>query len=150
MSRAPRNPADNPLSRQMLWLIIIFGIAMGLGALFVFNMYVHENLKLAQTMAFTTLVVFEMFAVMSARSFASFRKMNPFSNKWLLFGIMASVGIQILVIYTPILQRFFGTVALGLNDWLIILGVSIFGFILMEISKLFVKERYIPSNASAH
>jgi Ca2+-transporting ATPase len=142
MKRMPRNPDDNPLTKQMLWLIAIFGIAMGLGTLFVFSLYVHKDLQLARTMAFTTLVMFEMFAVMSARSFASFKKMSPFSNKWLSLAIIASVSIQLLVIYVPFLQVMFGTLPLGLNDWLIILGVAVFGFILMEVSKLFVREKY--------
>jgi Ca2+-transporting ATPase len=142
MKRSPRNPKENPLTKQMLMLIIIFGIAMGIGTLIVFNMYVHKNVKLAQTMAFTTLVMFEMFAVMSARSFASFKKISPFSNKWLTFGIIASVLIQVMVIYIPFLEAVFGTLPLGLNDWIILLSVSVFGFILMEVSKLFVKEHY--------
>ena len=68
--------------------------------------------------------------------------MSPFSNKWLSLAIIASVSIQLLVIYVPFLQVMFGTLPLGLNDWLIILGVAVFGFILMEVSKLFVREKY--------
>jgi P-type Ca2+ transporter type 2C len=142
MKHSPRNPKDNPLTREMLMLIMIFGTAMGLGTLLAFSLYYQSDLKLAQTIAFTTLVMFEMFAVMSARSFASFKKMSPFSNKWLAFGIMASVGIQLLVVYTPFLQRVFGTVPLTFTHWLIILGISCSGFVMMEISKFFVKEKY--------
>ena len=142
MMHSPRNPKQNPLTKEMLWLIVIFGIAMGLGTLFVFSLYYQTDLKLAQTMAFTTLVMFEMFAVMSARSFASFKKMLPFSNPWLTLGITASVSIQLLVVYNPFLEGVFGTVALGWVHWAVILGVSCFGFIMMEVSKLFIKEKY--------
>ena len=142
MKRSPRNPKHNPLTREMLLLIAVFGIAMGLGTLLAFSLFYKADLKLAQTVAFTTIVMFEMFAVMSARSFASFKKISPFSNKWLSLGIMSSVAIQLCVVYLPFLQKFFGTVSLGLIHWVVILGISSFGFIMMEISKLLIKEKY--------
>jgi len=142
MMHSPRNPKHNPLTKEMLWLIVIFGAAMGLGTLFAFSLYYNTDLQLAQTVAFTTLVMFEMFAVMSARSFASFKKMSPFNNPWLALGILASVSIQLLVVYNPFLQGVFGTVSLGWMHWAVILGISCFGFIMMEMSKLFIKEKY--------
>jgi len=142
MKHNPRNPKDNPLTREMLILILIFGAAMGLGTLLVFSMYYQLDLPLARTMAFTTLVMFEMFTVMSVRSFASFKKMSPFSNIWLSLGIMASISIQLMVLYLPFLQNIFGTVSLNGAQWLIILIVSSSGFVMMEISKKFVKEKY--------
>ncbi|MEM4637514.1 MAG: cation-translocating P-type ATPase [Candidatus Woesearchaeota archaeon] len=146
MRRPPRDPKDNPITREMLYLILIFGFAMGIGTIFVFSIYLDKGLPYAQTMAFTTLVMFEMFAVMSARSFASFKKINPLSNKWLALAILSSVSLQLAVIYIAPLQKIFGTVSIGLNDWIVILIVASFGFILMEISKFFVKEHFKEKN----
>jgi P-type Ca2+ transporter type 2C len=142
MKRAPRNPKDNPITPKMLMLILFFGLAMGAGTLFVFSQYADGDLSYAQTMAFTTLVMFEMFAVMSARSFSSFKKMNPLSNKPLALGILTSIAIQLLVIYWSPLQKIFGTTAIGLSDWIFLLVVSSMGFILMESSKIFIREEY--------
>lgn len=142
MKHSPRNPKHNPLTKDMLWLIMIFGIAMGLGTLFTFSIFYKIDLKLAQTVAFTTLVMFEMFAVMSARSFGSFQKISPFSNPWLTLGIIASVSIQLCVIYLPFMQNIFGTMPLNWMQWCLIVGISSFGFFMMEISKFFVKEKY--------
>lgn len=148
MKRPPRDPKESTISKEMLWLILFFGFAMGLGTLFVFSMYYAgpDTLPYAQTMAFTTLVMFEMFAVMSARSFAGFKKINPFSNKWLTLGIMTSVLLQLAVIYITPLQGVFGTVSITWMDWAIILGISCFGFIFMEMSKFFVKEHFRKKN----
>jgi len=143
MKRPPRDPKENPITKEMLMLIIFFGIAMGLGTLFVFIKYLPLGESYAQTMAFTTLVMFEMFAVMSARSFASFKKLNPFSNTWLTLGIISSILIQIAVIYITPLQTVFGTVPITLVDWIIILSVSSLGFIMMEISKLLIKPHFL-------
>jgi Ca2+-transporting ATPase len=146
MKRLPRDPKENPINREMLVMILFFGLAMGLGTLFVFNLYsphIPENLSYAQTMAFTTLVMFEMFAVLSARSFVPFKNLLPFKNKWLTLGMASSVIIQLIVIYFAPLQKVFGTTAITWTDWVIILAVSSLGFVLMELGKIFIKQHFI-------
>jgi Ca2+-transporting ATPase len=149
MKRKPRNPKDNPINRSMLLLIIIFGISMGLGTLFVFRLYIDVGIKYAQTMAFTTLVMFEMFAVLSARSFKAFKGISFTANKWLTLGIISSIAIQLAVIYVSPLQVLFGTTAIGLKDWAILLAVSSLGFIIMELSKILIKEKKNDNNMLA-
>ena len=85
---------------------------------------------------------------MSARSFSSFTKVLPFSNKALSLGILASVAIQILVIYVAPLQHVFGTVGLAWNDWVLVLAISSLGFVIMEFSKVFIKEEYTRLNTA--
>ncbi|MBI3034146.1 cation-translocating P-type ATPase [Candidatus Woesearchaeota archaeon] len=70
MSRSPRDPGDKLFNNRMLAITLIFGIIMGIGTLLIFNFYLNQpgkgaqqTLMLAQTVAFTTLVMFEMFAV---------------------------------------------------------------------------------------
>lgn len=140
MKRPPRNPKENPITGGSLLMIIFFGIVMGGGALFIFGLYYRENLRLAQTAAFTTLVLFEMFAVLGSRSLLPFRKLNPLTNKWLLGGVALSVLVQVAVIYAPFLQPVFSTVPLGLGEWVKILVVSSLGFVLMELGKLFISQ----------
>jgi len=141
MKRKPRNPKDNPINKSMLLLIILFGISMGLGTLFVFRLYIDAGINYAQTMAFTTLVMFEMFAVLSARSFKAFKGISFTANKWLTLGIFSSISIQLAVIYIGPLQKLFGTTAIGIKDWGIILAVSSLGFIIMELSKILIREK---------
>jgi P-type Ca2+ transporter type 2C len=140
MNSPPRNPTAKPISKQLFISIVIFGIIMGLGTLLIFTQYESVNLKKAQTMAFTTLVFFQMFAVMSNRSMKpSLKKLNPFSNLWLLGAISFSIIIQILVIYLPQLQMIFGTTNIQGIDWIKIIGISFIGFIVMELSKFTIK-----------
>ena len=113
---------------------------MGLGTLFMFMSYKSMDLGKAQTVAFTTLVMFQMFAVMSSRTlYPSFKHLNPFSNMWLFGAVCLSILIQVSVIYWQPLQTIFGTVSLSYLDWLKIIGVSSLGFILMESSKFLMK-----------
>ncbi len=139
MKRPPRNPKEKPLTSKTLFLIVVFGLTMGIGTLLMFMNYKDIDLNKAQTVAFTTLVMFQMFAVMSSRTlYPSLKHLNPFSNLWLLGAICLSISIQIAVIYWSPLQTIFGTVSLLAMDWLKIIGISSLGFIMMEISKFFM------------
>ncbi len=138
MTRPPRDPREKAISGHMIALIAVFGLIMGAGTLYLFNQYFSEDLRLAQTVAFTTLVMFEMFAVMGSRSFKPFEKLNPFSNMWLFLAVISSILIQILVIYWAPLQLVFNTVPLTQIHWLKIILVSSIGFLAMEIGKFFI------------
>ena len=140
MKRPPRDPKQKPITGNMLLLIVIFGLIMGLGTFFMFTRYADGNLTKAQTVAFTTLVAFEMFAVISSRSlYHSWKKLNPLTNLWLMGAIGLSILIQIIIIYWSPLQPIFGTFPLTLIDWLKIIGIAFIGFIVMESSKFFLK-----------
>ncbi len=143
MKRPPRTPKAAPLSKRMLQLIIIFGLVMGAGTLAIFYYYLNTTgVARAQTVAFTTLVMFQMFAVISSRSLHfSLNALNPLSNKWLSGGVIASLLIQIAVIYLAPLQLIFGTVPLTGIDWLRSLGIASIGFAMMEFSKVCVRVK---------
>jgi len=141
MKRPPRNPKEKPLTSKTLFLIVAFGLTMGIGTLLMFMDYKDIDLNKAQTVAFTTLVMFQMFAVMSSRTlYPSLKHLNPFSNLWLLGAICLSISIQIAVVYWSPFQTIFGTVSLLVIDWLKIIGISSLGFIMMEISKFFMDK----------
>lgn len=151
MKRPPRNPREKPITTHSLLLIMLFGIVMGAGTLLIFSLYYdaanEASLRLAQTAAFTTLVMFEMFAVIGSRSLSPLvrHKLNPLTNKWLLGGVALSVLVQLAVVYWAPLQSVFSTVPLGISEWLRILAVSSMGFVLMELGKLFVAQ---PKNSN--
>ena len=139
MKGPPRNPKEKPITGRLFLSIVIFGLIMGLGTLFMFMQYKDTNLSKAQTMAFTTLVMFQLFAVVSSRTLHhSLGELNPFNNKWLFGAICLSVFIQLAVIYFAPLQAVFGTVSLAMMDWAKILLLALAGFVLMEVSKMFI------------
>lgn len=149
MKRLPRNPKEQPITPTGILMIALFGIIMGAGTLFIFNLYIGTDLKLARTAAFTTLVMFEMFAVFGSRSLSPFKKLNPLTNKWLIGAVFSSVLIQLLVIYWSPLQRVFDTVPLNLSEWIKILIISSLGFLLMHLSKFFIARPKVNSANSA-
>ena len=57
-------------------------------------------------------------------------------NGWLLAGFAASLVLQAGVIYLPPLQRLFGTVPLGVHDWLAVLGAVLVPVVAIDVLKL--------------
>ncbi|MBI5225191.1 cation-translocating P-type ATPase [Candidatus Micrarchaeota archaeon] len=140
MKRKPRDPTEKPLNKNMILLIVIFGIIMGISSFALFQANLDSDLDKARTIAFTTLVMFQMFAAVGSRSLHPFQKLNIFENKWLVAGIASSIAIQLAIIYLEPLQPVFKTVALSGRDWVKILLVSSLGFIAMEVGKFFLKN----------
>jgi Ca2+-transporting ATPase len=116
-------------------LVLDFGLPGGL-------VQGYGDLSYARTMAFTTLVLFQLFNALNARSDERSAFHRLFRNPWLRDAILLSLGLQILVVYAPFLQPAFGTVALRLGDWLVCIAVASSVLWLREVSKLFVSERY--------
>ena len=144
MNRPPRNPGESVFSRGLSRKIISRGLQIGLSTVLIFaGVYFIENdLVLARTMAFCTLVFCQMFHVFDCRSetYAIFEA-GLFRNKYLIMATCLSVCMQLSVIYSPFLQEIFETVPLGLNSWLIILTVSGWTFILGLLRHVFYRRR---------
>ena len=147
MSRPPRHPSENPINKRKLFTIVLFGLIMGGITVAMFGAHRTLGIETAQTIAFTTLVVMQLFAVISMRSFKpQLSNINLLENKTLLLGIAFSVTLQILAIFAPFMQSLLGTVALSVSQLLLILGVGVGSYALFEISKIFIPE-YIEKPA---
>jgi Ca2+-transporting ATPase len=143
MLRPPR-PAGEGIITPAMWRgIALVGVIMAAGTLFVLDASLPGGLvpgsgsvPHAQTMAFTTLVLFQMFNVVNSRSDERSAFVRLFSNGWLWVAIGCSVVLQVLVVHVAFLQRAFGTVALTVPDWLFCAGVASSVLWLKEASKL--------------
>jgi Ca2+-transporting ATPase len=127
-----------------MWRGIVFvGAIMAVGTLFVLDAALPGgfvegtgDLRYAQTMAFTTLMLFQLFNVVNARSDEQSAFVHLFTNRWLWAALGVSLVLQALVLYVPALQRAFGTVGLSAEDWLRCVVVASTVLWLREASKL--------------
>ena len=127
-----------------MWQGIAFvGAIMAAGTLFVLDASLPGgfvdgggDLRYAQTMAFTTLMLFQLFNVANARSDERSAFVDLFTNRWLWVAMGLSAALQVAVVYTPFLQHAFGTVALGGGDWLRCIGVASTVLWARELGKL--------------
>ncbi|MBC7564332.1 MAG: cation-translocating P-type ATPase [Gemmatimonadaceae bacterium] len=125
MSRPPRPRAEGVLTRRMWGGIAFVGGIMAVGTLLVLDAGLpggfidgSGTMRHAQTMAFTTLVLFQLFNVFNARSDETSAFHQLFRNKWLWSALTVSVSLQIAVINVPFLQVAFSTQALTFGDWM--------------------------------
>ncbi|NLC77541.1 MAG: calcium-transporting P-type ATPase, PMR1-type [Clostridia bacterium] len=142
MKRPPRHPKESVFSDGLAGKILWRGCHIGIGTLLVFLLayYLSDgNLVLSRTMAFTTLVFFQLFHVFDCRS----ERHSPFelgflSNLHLVLAVALSVAMQLAVIYLPACQSVFKTTGLNGLHWLIILAVAGGRTILAGLYHLFV------------
>ena len=125
MRKPPRPQGERVVTVKMWVGIFLTGAVMAAGTLVVLDASLpggfiegSGTMRYAQTMAFTTLVLFSVFAVFNARSDEQSAFIEMFSNKWLLGSLLLSILLQIAVVYVPVLQHAFSTVALNWEDWL--------------------------------
>jgi P-type Ca2+ transporter type 2C len=143
MTRPPRARSEGVMTARM-WLGIFFvGVIMATGTLLVLDASLpggliagDGDLRYAQTMAFTTLMLFQVFNVFNARSDERSAFVGLFSNKLLWGATLLSLALQVAVIYTPFLQQTFSTVSLSFGDWLRCAAVASSVLWLRELSKV--------------
>ncbi len=147
MDRPPRPKGSGVITSRMWFGIAFVGIIMATGTLLVLDFGLpggliqgSGDLPYARTMAFTTLVLFQLFNAPNARSDERSAFHRLFRNPWLRGALVLSLALQILVVYAPFLQPAFGTVGLSLTDWLVCVAVASSVLWLREVSKLFVSE----------
>ncbi len=143
MKDPPRKPGTPVIDRQMWFGIFFVGVVMAVGTLLMLDYGLPGGLiagsgdiDYARTMAFTTLVFFQLFNVLNARSDTASAFHKLFTNKWLWLALLFSAALQLVVVYTPALQSAFGTMALSPLDWLVCIAVASSVLWLREISKL--------------
>jgi len=99
---------------------------------------------MAQTMAFVTLVLSELFRAYTSRSerYPLF-KLGLFSNKWMQLAVGFSVALLLMVVFVPFFQPIFGTVPLDeLDEWLVILPLVLIPSVVAELQKLVISYRF--------
>ena len=148
MEQQPRPAGEGVLTPRMWRGILFVGVVMALATLFVLDACLPGgfvagtgNLRYAQTMTFTTLMLLQMFNVVNSRSDETSAFVHLFTNGWLWAAIGGSVALQVLVVYVPFLQRAFGTMPLSPRDWLFCLIVSSSVLWLREASKAIARAR---------
>jgi P-type Ca2+ transporter type 2C len=140
----PPRPAGEGVVTGRMWRGIVFvGTVRAAGTLFVLDASMPGgfvegagNLRYGQTMAFTTLILFQIFNVVNARSDERSAFVHLFTNRWLWGAIAGSIALQLLVVYVPFLQRAFGTVGLTARDWTFCIAVASSVLWLREGTKL--------------
>ncbi|NNJ12354.1 cation-translocating P-type ATPase [Chloroflexales bacterium ZM16-3] len=137
LQRQPRNPRSGIFTRPVVVLMLIGGLwstMVNLG-LFAWALNSGRSLMEAMTMTFVALVLIQFFKAYNYRSDRHSVLRRPFANKWLNMSILWELLLLVGIIYVPFLHEPFGTFALPLVDWMIVIGVAFTVSPVLELAK---------------
>jgi len=146
MERKPRDPNESVFTRDVKLYLTLVPILMTV--LLLYGYFMHQpwlgdyNLLEARTQLLTAMILMELANAISARSLKyTVFKVGVFKNKFLWIAILSSLGLQLMVLYTPVLQDLFDVHAPELIDWAIAILFTAIVFSSLEIGKYIASKR---------
>ncbi len=118
MRQRPRPRKEGIINKWVLKAVLSIGIldTILIIGLFLYSLPMGE--EYARTMVFTGFVLSEATRLIVIRMKD---KLSLFSNRWLVIAVIASIALQLFVLYSPI-SIYFGTVPLGIGGWKVLAG----------------------------
>jgi len=146
MGRKPRNPNESVFTRDVK--IYLTAVPVLMTALLLFGYFYYRpwesphQLIEARTQLLTAMILMELVNAISARSLKyPVFKVGVFKNKFLWYAILSSLGLQLLVLYTPAFQDLFDVSAPELLDWAFAILFTAITFVSLEIGKYIASKR---------
>jgi Ca2+-transporting ATPase len=151
MKRPPRRLTDRVIDREMWVGILWVGLVMAVVTLVALDLRLAGgylggagDIDEARTMAFTTLVLAQLFNCFNARSDRDSAFHHLFTNRWLWGAVALSALLQVAVVQLSFLNEAFDTTPLEIDDWLICLGLASVVLWADEAKKLVERWRRRP------
>lgn len=136
MKRPPHHPNESVFSRGMGTDICWIGLLLGIVLISVANGYWRSGNPAWQTMVFTTLAFSRIALSEAVRSSSeSLFRVGLLSNTKLLGAVLLTFSLQLVVVYVPVCQVFFSTVALSLQQIAIAILLGTISFWAVEFKK---------------
>ncbi|MBK7452899.1 MAG: cation-translocating P-type ATPase [Anaerolineales bacterium] len=99
------------------------------------------DVQTAETMAFVTLSLAELFRAYTVRSErASVFQIGFFSNRYMQYAVGLSIALLLIVCAVPFLQPIFNTHFLTGREWSVVLGLALMPAVAEEITKFFLRR----------
>jgi Ca2+-transporting ATPase len=99
------------------------------------------DVQTAETMAFVTLSLAELFRAYTVRSErASIFQIGFFSNKYMQYAVGLSIALLLIVCAVPFLQPIFNTHFLSGREWGLVLGLALMPAVAEEITKFILRR----------
>jgi len=100
------------------------------------------DVQTAETMAFVTLSLCELFRAYTVRSErTSVFKLGVFSNKYMQIAVLVSITLTLLVVLVPFLQPIFNTHMPSAEEWVIVIVLATLPAMVEEITKFFLRRQ---------
>lgn len=130
MKKPPMKKDGGIFTKRMAVLVVFRGLLTGFCTLAAFALVLHSShdIVLARTTAFVTLVLIQLVHSFECRSETkNFFQIGIRGNYFLLVSVLISLLLMVAVVYIPVLQGIFSTVALGIKEWITICLITLIG-----------------------
>jgi Ca2+-transporting ATPase len=144
MNRPPRDPMEGILSPALMMRVLVVGLMLIVAVFLVYEraLILNENMASARAAAVNAIVFGEIFYMFNCRSLRyPLHRIGFWSNWRLLAGVVGMVALQLIFTYVGFMNTIFGTAPVGIKPWLMILGVSLAVFLIIEAEKWFARRR---------
>ncbi|MDD4694451.1 MAG: cation-translocating P-type ATPase [Firmicutes bacterium] len=139
MQHKPRNTQE-PLLSKSTWIMVLFHASiLAFATLFAFliGLSTFNSLAIGRTMAFLTIICGELFRAFSCRSeYTIILKTGLFSNRLMIYAVIASVLLIVPLFAFPALSAAFALASLTNVQWCIVFLLSVIPLIFGELTKL--------------
>lgn len=126
----------------MAYKTLLLALPAGLISFLTFICMYQQNLALARTVTFITMMMFQWFNALNCRSEKkSIFQIGLFSNFWLSIVSIIMLMVQILIVYTTPMQYIFKTVPLELHHWIYAISIASTILVFEEIRKYTTQRR---------
>jgi Ca2+-transporting ATPase len=144
MDRPPR-PASEGLFARGLWQQVLWtGVLMASLVLAVQWWSIERAGSHWQTMVFVSLTFIQLGNVLVIRSDRdSLLRLGLFTNPWLLTCVVATVGLQLIVVYVPWCNDIFSTKPLGALELLLCAALAVVVMLMVEAEKVLIRRGWL-------
>ncbi|SDA97263.1 Ca2+-transporting ATPase [Algoriphagus alkaliphilus] len=151
MNRPPRKPDEALFNGFVTFRVFFVSILMTVGTIVLFKweyaysltsgMAQADALARSQSIAVTFIIFFQIFYLINCRSLKdSVFKIGFFSNGFVFLGIGSIMLLQAMFLYTPFMQKVFGTASLDGKGLIISFVAGSLIFIVISIEKWVLRE----------
>lgn len=144
MSRPPRNPDQPLLTRRLMARILLVSTLLVAGAWWIYEWELGHGASAAgaRTAALNLFVVVEAFYLFSCRSLThSAWRIGPFSNRWIIVGVVMQAIGQLAITYLPTMNTVFDTAPIAGDAWLRILAIAAAASLVVALDKRLWRQR---------
>jgi Ca2+-transporting ATPase len=139
LQRPPRPRLEGVVSALLWERTVVAGAVMATGVLVLYRWELDHGAGLieARTVALTSMVLFQALHAGNSRSeHRSVFAISPFSNRFLLAGVLAALAIHAVALYLPVTRFVLRVEPLAINRWLEAAVIAISIIVAIEIHKL--------------
>ena len=151
MNRPPRKPDEALFNGFVTFRVFFVSILMTVGTIVLFSweysyslstgMAQTDALARSQSIAVTFIIFFQIFYLINCRSLKeSVFKIGLFSNGFIFLGIGSIMLLQAMFLYTPFMQKVFGTASLDGKGLFISFVAGSLIFVVISIEKWILRE----------